>query len=92
MQRQIIHGVPYFIDATNNLYIWDTEQPRTCIGTYIPANQTIAFQSNHLRELAAKLTTWRANQTIRPRKPSNSRGARAQPEGVQSAEHSDNDA
>jgi len=92
MQRQIIHGVPYFTDAANNVYIWSTEQQTTPIGTYNPANQAITFQQDHLTALADQLVTWRANQRIRERKSTNGRGTGGQSETVQPAEHSDPDA
>lgn len=92
MQRQIIHGVPYFTDAANNLYIWSTEEPKINIGTYNPATQAITFQPNHIATLGDQLTTWRANQKIRARKSTNGRGTGGQSDDVQHAEHSDPDA
>ena len=92
MQRQIIHGVPYFTDAANNLYIWSTEEPATIIGTYNPAAQAITFQSNHLTAIKDQLVAWRSSQTIRARKSTNSRGTGGKSEAVQPAEHSDPDA
>lgn len=74
MQRQIIHGVPYFTDALHRLFTWDAEAPPHPIGTYNPTTNTITYTDNHLAQLSQRLQTWRANQTARLRKPSASSG------------------
>jgi hypothetical protein len=91
MQRQIIHGVPYFTDAANNLYLWSTEQSATCIGSYDPATQAITFQQDHLTTIKDQLTAWRSSQTIRARKSTNGRGTGGQTDGAQPTEHSHSD-
>jgi len=69
MQRQIIHGVPYFTDALNRLFTWDTETQPHPIGTYDSNSKTIAYTDNHIAQLSQRLQTWRTNQNARPRKP-----------------------
>jgi len=69
MQRQIVHGVPYFTDAANKLYIWDAEQPAYSIGTYDPIKKTVEYESNHRIGLKDRLAAWRSKQVARSRKP-----------------------
>ena len=70
MQRQIIHGVPYFIDGSSNLYLWDPEAPAQRIGTYNKSTDSINYGDNHLTQLTDRLQVWRDKQVARPRKPS----------------------
>jgi len=96
MQRQIIHGIPYFVDKSNNLYLWDTEQPAYSIGTYDPKSQSITFNPNHQEGLQGCLATWRSKQVPRSRKPAseaadtNSRSNGTNPDRA-ADEHSDSD-
>ncbi len=69
MQRQIIHGVPYFTDALNRLFTWDSEAPPHPVGSYDPATNTVTYADNHLAQLSQRLQTWRASQNVRLRKP-----------------------
>lgn len=69
MQRQIIHGVPYFTDAFNRLFTWDTEAQPQLIGTFQPATHTITYTDNHIAQLTQRLQTWRGAQSNRLRKP-----------------------
>lgn len=64
MQKQILHGVPYYTDK-QTLYIWDPES--VAIGTY--QGETITFQPNLITTLNPRLTAWRAEQKSRVRKP-----------------------
>jgi hypothetical protein len=66
MQKQIIDGVPYYVDASNKLYTWDKEPH--LIGTYNPTTKSVQFQPSHLAELTGHLTAWRALQVARARK------------------------
>lgn len=83
MQRQLIHGVPYFVNAQNKLYTWDTEAEPQPIGTYNPSTDTISYLPDVQSKLAGRLQSWREQQKSRPRKPSaatgrgHSRGAAA---------------
>jgi len=65
MQRQIINGVPYYIDSANKIYTY-TDEP-SVIGEFTDGLLTInqaAYES-----LNAKLTEWRNAQSARTRKP-----------------------
>ena len=68
MQRQIIDGIPYFIDAQHRLYNWDIETTPQHVGTYDPATKRITFLDNHLAPLADRLQDWRTKQQPRLRK------------------------
>ena len=87
MQKQIIHGVPYFTDKTT-LCLWDAENP-TPIGTH--SNNTITFQPDICNILADRLATWRSQQVSRVRKPTSSSGRRTRGSKAAKAEDSDND-
>lgn len=68
MQRQIIDGIPYFVDAQNRLFNWDTEATPQHIGAYDPATKRITFLDNYLAPLADRLQDWRGKQQPRLRK------------------------
>ncbi len=68
MQRQIIHGVPYFVDNQNRLFTWDTEADPQHIGSYDPTTGNAIFAEDHLGKLAGRLCDWRSKQSIRARK------------------------
>jgi hypothetical protein len=68
MQRQIIDGIPYYIDSQNRVYNWDTEASPQHIGTYDAASKRLTFLDNHLTPLADRLQEWRAVQQPRFRK------------------------
>jgi hypothetical protein len=72
MQRQIIHGVPYFVDSQNRLFTWDTESAPQQIGHYEPQSQAVTFAEDHLPKLSSRLAIWRGSQQARLRKASNS--------------------
>lgn len=69
MQRQTIHGVPYFIDSSKRLYVWDTEASPAHIGTYDAATDQVTFLPSALSALGDRLQHWRSKQSARPRKP-----------------------
>jgi hypothetical protein len=76
MQRQIIHGVPFFVDAQKRIYTWEAEsgsKPQH-VGS-LSADGEITFVGNHLSNLSGKLATWRAGQKPRPRKPTSATAA-----------------
>jgi hypothetical protein len=68
MQRQIIHGVPYFLDSQNRLFPWDTETSSQPIGQYNPATDSILYADDHLVKFTGKLAVWREQQKPRLRK------------------------
>ena len=71
MQKQLIHGIPYFVD-NKSLYLWDSSS--TPIGTY--EKDTITFKPDLLPSLSEKLAIWRAEQQSRVRKPTNTSARR----------------
>lgn len=64
MQREILHGVPYFLKGSE-LYTWNNAPVR--IGTYDDKTKRITFDS--LGALGNSLQQWRAEQRPRARKP-----------------------
>ena len=89
MQRQIIHGVPYFIDGSSNLYLWDPEAPAQRVGTYNKATDSITFGDNHLAQLTDRLQVWRSKQAARPRKPTANRRGNSGGDAAESASDED---
>lgn len=77
MQRQTIHGVPYFIDSSKRLYVWDTEATPAHIGSYDSATDTITFLPSAHGALGDRLQHWRSKQSARPRKPNAAAAATA---------------
>ena len=69
MQRQILDGVPYFLDTQNRVYLWDAEGPSFQVGSYDPVAKQVKFHDNLLTSLESRLALWRAKQQARPRKP-----------------------
>jgi hypothetical protein len=65
MQRQIINGIPYYIDSAKKLYTF-TDEPNH-IGQFTDGLVTINPAS--YESLNAKLTEWRDSQNARVRKP-----------------------
>ena len=98
MQRQIVDGVPYFIDKQNTVYLWNTETtPPTRIGSYIPTTKSVQLESGLTSKLNGKLEQWRAAQQPRPRRPAGAektskRGRNAGKNEADESEGSDSDA
>ena len=91
MQREIFHGVPYFIDKQNNLFTWDTESTPQHIGAYNPTTGDICYDPDHLKKLEARLEAWRGKQEARPRKSKVSNGRGNRTRKVSATESSDGD-
>lgn len=92
MQRQILYGIPYFIDSAHKLYTWDRESTPQHIGQYNPSDKTIQFKDNHLNGLSNRLAEWRASQVSRLRKATtNSRANSKQQDHEEHEENSEND-
>lgn len=72
MQREILNGVPYLVDANGKLYTW-TADPATeapiCIGTYDSATKRHTLHPGVLEQLAPRIQEWRAKQQPRDRCP-----------------------
>ena len=65
MQRQIINGVPYYIDSANKLYTFTDEQNH--IGQFTDGH--VSINPSSYESLNAKLAEWRESQNARVRKP-----------------------
>lgn len=77
MQKQLIHGVPYFTDKSNTVFLWDAESsPPFAIGTFNPIAKTVSYNDNIKETLASKLTAWRQAQEARPRKPTEAKSSK----------------
>jgi hypothetical protein len=98
MQRQIVDGVPYFIDKQNAVYLWNTEASTpTRIGSYLPTTKSVQLESGLTSKLHGKLEQWRAAQQPRPRCPAGAektskRGRNAGKNEADESEGSDSDA
>jgi hypothetical protein len=76
MQRQIINGVPYFVDKAMRLYTWETEREPQCIGTYNGESNTIQFTEGYIGQLGEGLARWRQGIQSRVRKGASSNSRR----------------
>lgn len=74
MQRQILYGVPYFLDSVGRLFTWDTTTTPEHIGTYDTTTENIKYADGHLAKLTSRLEDWRSKQQPRPRKAANAIG------------------
>lgn len=91
MQRQIIHGVPYFVDKSSRLYTWETEGEPQCIGTYNGESDTIQFTEGYIGLLGERLTKWREGIQSRVRKSTTSNSRRNRNGEASREEDSEND-
>ena len=48
------YGVPYYIDAANCLFTWDTEAEPQPIGTYDPTTGQVSYAADHLAKGGAQ--------------------------------------
>lgn len=69
MQRQIVDGIPYFLDKQNGVFVWDSEAAPYRLGTYDPKAKHVTYHDGIIDGLADRLSSWRAKQLSRPRKP-----------------------
>jgi hypothetical protein len=98
MQRQIVDGVPYFIDKQNAVYLWDTETSTPArIGSYNSTTKSLQLEPNLTSKFHGKLELWRAIQQSRPRRPAGTektskRGRNAGKNEADESEGSDSDA
>jgi len=68
MQREIMNGIPYFIDGKGGLYTWDPKNP-VRIGTYNPDTKQPIIEPKCRSELESLVEQWRSEQIPRKRKP-----------------------
>ena len=69
MQRQIVDGVPYFLDKHNGVFVWDSEAAPYRLGSYDPKAKHVTYNDGVVEGLTDRLSSWRAKQLPRPRKP-----------------------
>jgi hypothetical protein len=87
MQRQIISGIPYYVDTANKLFTWDTEASPQHIGSHDPTTGTITYEPDHLANLATRLQVWREKQQPRERKATTNGGRNARGAAAKSAKN-----
>ncbi len=66
MQRQILHGVPYYVDSSSKLYTY-TDEP-IHIGS-VSGDGAVTIRNGAYESLDAGLAEWRSKQSARSRKP-----------------------
>jgi hypothetical protein len=89
MQREIIHGVPYFLDSKQQVYLWEPDASPCAIGSYDKQSKQLAFREGLLPSLQDRLAKWRSEQQPRARKPTKRRGTSSS--GATQAEASESD-
>ena len=67
MQKEIVQGVPYWKDKSNNLYSFELDKKNLLsLGSY--ANETITLKSNWQELYQSRLEEYRLNLKKRERK------------------------
>lgn len=69
MQRILLHGVPYFINGSNELFTYTQDIAPIHIGSYNSDTDTVILKSGITSLLEPALAAWRATLTAKPRKP-----------------------
>lgn len=69
MQRQIVDGIPYFLDKHNTVFLWDSEAAPYRLGSYDPKAKHVTYDDGVVNGLTDRLSAWRSKQNSRPRKP-----------------------
>ena len=69
MQKEVIEGVPYWKDKSNNIYCFEPDKKNLIVlGTYNPEKDTIALKDNWKELYQSKLDDYRKNLKNRERK------------------------
>jgi hypothetical protein len=69
MRKEIVQGVPFWKDKSNNLYSFDTDKKNSIhIGTYNTATETYTLKENWVEIYQSKLDEYRKNLIKRDRK------------------------
>lgn len=69
MQKEIIDGVPFLVDKSNNLYNFEVDKKNLIqLGTYNSETKTINLKSNWKELYQPKLDEFRKNLKHRERK------------------------
>jgi hypothetical protein len=67
MQKEIIQGIPFWKDKSNNLYSFETDK-KLHIGTYNSATDTYTLKDNWEQLYDSRLKQYRENLNQRDRK------------------------
>jgi hypothetical protein len=71
MQRKLIQGIPFWLDAQNRVYAYDpttTENP-IWLGTYSPQTEKIEFRDDWRDAYSSALVAYRQQNQARSRLP-----------------------
>lgn len=69
MQKEILQGIPFWKDKSNNLYSFEVDKKNLlAIGTYNPTSETYTLKDNWQEIYKVKLNDYRTNLKNRDRK------------------------
>ena len=69
MQKEIVQGVPYWKDKSNNLYSFELDKKNLlCLGTFNAVDESITLKSNWKELYLPRLEEYRLNLKKRERK------------------------
>ena len=69
MQKEIVQGIPFWRDKSNNLYTFETDKKHAIlIGTYNTASETYSLKEDWVKIYQSKLEDHRKNLIKRDRK------------------------
>jgi hypothetical protein len=69
MQKEIVQGIPFWKDKSNNLYTFETDKKTAIlIGAYNTATETYTLKDNWVQIYQSKLDEHRKNLIKRDRK------------------------
>lgn len=72
MQKKILQGIPFWVDAQNRIYVFETKEAPVnpiCLGTYNPQTDMIALKENWRELYAGNLEEYRKKCGPRARVP-----------------------
>ncbi len=73
MQREVLHGIPYFLDKQGVLYAWTgprTDSEPVRVGKYDSVREQAVLDDGILDKLKPALDKWRLEEKPRNRKSS----------------------
>jgi len=69
MQKEVIEGVPYWIDKHCTLYSFEVDKKNLLeVGKYNPTTEVLSLKNDCLEQYQQKLTSYRENLKSRSRK------------------------
>lgn len=79
MQRKLIQGIPFWLDAQNRVYAYDptTSENPIWLGTYSPQKEMIEFRDDWREAYAPALAAYRQQNQARSRLPAEAKKAEA---------------